>query len=104
MHGDSLPMLSPLGLSNRKPLPLGMGYITMSEESNRSLVRDAITKTFYKFNKRQAIPIHEKENMGKLFDVYKLYGGNSYVCSLMEIANEWEVLSGEDAPSSRQKQ
>ena len=28
MHGDSLPMLSPLGLSNRKPLPLGMGYIT----------------------------------------------------------------------------
>ena len=25
MHGDSLPMLSPLGLSNRKPLPLGMG-------------------------------------------------------------------------------
>ena len=30
MHGDSLPMLSPLGLSNRKPLPLGMGYITKS--------------------------------------------------------------------------
>ena len=78
--------------------------LNMSEESNRSLVRDAITKTFYKFNKRQAIPIHEKENMGKLFDVYKMYGGNSYVCSLMEIANEWEVLSGEDAPSCRIKQ
>ena len=31
MHGDSLPMLSPLGLSNRKPLPLGMGYITAYE-------------------------------------------------------------------------
>ena len=30
MHGDSLPMLSPLGLSNRKPLPLGMGCITGS--------------------------------------------------------------------------
>ena len=28
MHGDSLCMLGPLGLSNRKPLPLGMGYIT----------------------------------------------------------------------------
>ena len=78
--------------------------LNMSEESNRSLVRDAITKTFYKFNKRQAIPIHEKENMGKLFDVYKMYGGNSYVCNLMEIANEWEVLSGEDAPSCRIKQ
>ena len=24
----TLPMLSPLGLSNRKPLPLGVGYIT----------------------------------------------------------------------------
>ena len=78
--------------------------LNMSEESNRSLVRDAITKTFYQFNKRQAIPIHEKENMAKLFDVYKIYGGNSYVCSLMEIANEWEVLSGEDAPSCRIKQ
>ena len=29
MHGDSLPMLAPTGASNRKPLPLGMGYITI---------------------------------------------------------------------------
>ena len=28
MHGDSLLMLAPTGASNRKPLPLGMGYIT----------------------------------------------------------------------------
>ena len=28
MHGDSLPMLAPTGASNRKPPPLGMGYIT----------------------------------------------------------------------------
>lgn len=30
MHGDSLLMLAPIGASNRKPLPLGMGYITTS--------------------------------------------------------------------------
>ena len=35
MHGDSLPMLSPLGLSNRKPLPLGMGYITIWQNPNK---------------------------------------------------------------------
>ena len=31
MHGDSLCMLAPTGASNRKPLPLGMGYITVLE-------------------------------------------------------------------------
>ena len=31
MHGDSLPMLAPTGASNRKPLPLGMGYITANK-------------------------------------------------------------------------
>ena len=36
MHGDSLSMLSPLGLSNRKPLPLGMGYITKTSTVGRT--------------------------------------------------------------------
>ena len=38
MHGDSLPMLAPTGASNRKPLPLGMGYIT--EEITEDSVDD----------------------------------------------------------------
>ena len=37
MHGDSPPMLSPLGLSNRKPLPLDMGYITIIKNAVRCL-------------------------------------------------------------------
>ena len=42
MHGDSLPMLAPTGASNRKPLPLGMGYITLRKESGP---RDTSTPT-----------------------------------------------------------
>ena len=75
----------------------------LSDESNKSLVRDAITKTFYRYCKRQAIPIHEKENMSRLYDVYRGYDGNSYVSSIMRKIDEWEVLSGDDAPSCRVK-
>lgn len=73
------------------------------EETNRALIRDSITKTFYKYCKRQAIPIHERENMNKMFDTYKNLGGNSYIASIMRVVDEWEVLSGDDAPSIRTK-
>lgn len=76
----------------------------IADESNRSLIRDAITKTFYKYCKRQAIPIHEKENMSRLYDVYRKYDGNSYVSGIMHVVEDWEVLSGDDAPSCRAKQ
>ena len=71
------------------------------EETNRALIRDSITKTFYKYCKRRAIPIHERENMNKMFDTYKNLNGNSYIASIMRVVDEWEVLSGDDAPSCR---
>ena len=54
MHGDSLLMLSPLGLSNRKPLPLGMGYITKEDVGKPTEQRQPIKRTLYgkKENKR----------------------------------------------------
>ena len=73
------------------------------EDSNLALMRDTITKTFYKYCKRQAIPIHEKENMSRMYDIYRRFNGNSYICALKEAMDEWEVLSGEDAPSCRPK-
>lgn len=95
IEGGLSALIESVGEINRK--------LGLSEESNRSLVRDAITKIFYKYCKRQAIPIHEKENMARLYDVYRRYSGNSYVCDLMEVANNWEVLSGDDAPSCHTK-
>lgn len=71
------------------------------EETNRALIRDSITKTFYKYCKRRAIPIHERENMSKMFDTYKNLNGNSYIASIMRVVDEWEVLSGDDTPSCR---
>jgi len=44
MHGDSLPMLSPLGLSNRKLPPLGMGYITWKDTNKSNASSDEVAK------------------------------------------------------------
>lgn len=74
-----------------------------SENTDRALIRDSITKTFYKYCRRRAIPIHEKENMSKMFDTYKKLDGNSYIASIMKVVDEWDVLSGEDAPSCKTK-
>ena len=71
-----------------------------SEDTNRALLRDSITKTYYKYNKRRAIPIHEKENMAKMYDTYDKLNGNSYVHGIMRVVGEWQVLSGEDASSN----
>ena len=68
------------------------------EDSNVALIRDGITKTFYVYCRKRAIPIHEKENMGKMFDIYKKYNANSYVGSIMKAVEDWEVLFG-DEPS-----
>ena len=68
------------------------------EDSNVALIRDGITKTFYAYCHQEAIPVHEKENMGKMYDIYKKYNANSYVSSLMKAMDEWDVFFG-DAPS-----
>ena len=68
------------------------------ENSNRAVMKDVITKTYYKYARRRAIPIHEKENISKMFEIYEYIGGNSYVAGLMQKMDEWEVLSGEDVP------
>lgn len=68
------------------------------EDSNVALIRDGITKTFYAYCHKGAIPIHEKENMGKMYDIYHTYNANSYVSSLMKAMGEWDVLFG-DEPS-----
>ena len=69
------------------------------EESNIALIRDGITKTFYKYCHQEAIPVHEKENMGKMFDIYRKYNANSYVGSLMKICDGWDVIFGDESPS-----
>lgn len=73
------------------------------EDSNVALIRDGITKTFYVYCHQAAIPIHEKENMGKMYDIYKKYNANSYVESVMRTVDDWEVLFGNDTPSCNTK-
>lgn len=66
------------------------------EEGNIALIRDGITKTFYAYCHQETIPIHEKENMGKMYDIYRKYNANSYVSSLMKAMDEWDVFFGND--------
>lgn len=70
------------------------------EDSQLAVLKDVITKTYYKYVKRRAIPIHEKENVTKMFEIYKSMRGNSYVGGIMSQIEVWEVLSGADIPVS----
>lgn len=72
----------------------------LSDESNKGLLRDSITKTYYKYRRRKQIPIHEMENIERLYDTYQKYKGNSYVSSIIEVMRDWEELSGEDVPAT----
>ena len=73
------------------------------ETSNLALLGDSITKTYYKYCKRQAIPIHEKEAVSRAYDIYLELHGNSYICGLMKQIEGWGVLYGDDAPSCKVK-
>ena len=72
--------------------------MVIADESSKGLLRDAITRIYYKYRKRQAIPIHEWENVEHLYAVYREYKANTYVSEIMKIMRTWQVLSGEDVP------
>lgn len=74
------------------------------EDSQRAVLKDAITKTYYKYLKRKAIPIHEKENIKRMYEIYDKMDGNSYVEGIIEKIDTWEELSGDDVPYVANKQ
>ena len=74
------------------------------EVSNLALLGDSITKTYYKYCKRQAIPIHEKEAVSRAYDIYLKLNGNSYICGLMRQIEGWGVLYNDEGSPCKVKQ
>lgn len=74
--------------------------MTMAEDSNKSLLLDAITNTYNKYCKKKAIPLHEKKRMSDMCDAYKAYIDDTYVAWIVESSSEWQIISGDGAPPS----
>lgn len=57
------------------------------EEALKCLLRSNITSKYYVYSELGEIPYYEKENIDKMFEQYKMMGGNSYVETIVREIN-----------------
>ena len=57
------------------------------EEALKCLLRSNITSKYYVYSELKEIPYYEKENIDKMFEQYKMMGGNSYVDTVVREIN-----------------
>ena len=57
------------------------------EEALKCLLRSIITCKYYVYSELGKIPYYEKENIDKMFEQYKMMGGNSYVETIVREIN-----------------
>lgn len=55
-----------------------------TNESNRALLRNAITRIYYDNAESKALSHYDKENLLMLYEAYKKEKGNSYVETIVE--------------------
>ena len=60
---------------------------TRQEEALKCLLRSNITSKYYVYSELGEIPYYEKENIDKMFEQYKMMGGNSYVETIVKEIN-----------------
>ena len=60
---------------------------TRQEEALKCLLRSNITSKYYVYSELKEIPYYEKENIDKMFEQYKMMGGNSYVETIVKEIN-----------------
>ena len=60
-------------------------------ETNQALLRNEITKLYYKYLPEQSMPLYARENLMSLYDKYKKEGGNSFIDSLYNDMMIWSV-------------
>lgn len=60
-------------------------------ESQLSLLRDSITRLYFKYLPDKQVPSYERKDMTELFSSYEKMGGNSYVRTIYEEFMEWSV-------------
>ena len=64
---------------------------TRQEEALKCLLRSNITSKYYVYSELKAIPYYEKENIDKMFEQYKMMGGNSYVETIVREINNLPI-------------
>lgn len=63
------------------------------KESQLSLLRDSITRLYFKYLPEKQVPTYGRKDMVNLFESYQRLGGNSYVRTIYEEFMEWQVRS-----------
>ena len=63
------------------------------KESQLSLLRDSITRLYFKYLPEREVPAYGRKDMVNLFESYKRLGGNSYVKTVYEEFMDWPVRS-----------
>lgn len=61
------------------------------EEALKCLLRSNITSKYYVYSELKEIPYYEKENIDKMFEQYKMMGGNSYVATIVHEINQLPI-------------
>jgi AAA15 family ATPase/GTPase len=64
---------------------------TRQEEALKCLLRSNITSKYYVYSELKEIPYYEKENIDKMFEQYKMMGGNSYVDTIVREINQLPI-------------
>lgn len=64
---------------------------TRQEEALKCLLRSNITSKYYVYSELKEIPYYEKENIDKMFEQYKMMGGNSYVETIVSEINQLPI-------------
>jgi len=68
-----------------------MDQYDLQNEALLSMLRDNITKTYYKFIKLGEIPCYERENLVKQYCIYHKMNGNSYIDIIYDELIELDV-------------
>lgn len=64
---------------------------TRQEEALKCLLRSNITSKYYVYSELKEIPCYEKENIDRMFEQYKMMGGNSYVETIVHEINSLPI-------------
>lgn len=61
------------------------------QESQLSILRDDITRLYFKYLEDKQVPFYARKDMVQLYETYTDMGGNSYVKTIYDEFMEWPV-------------
>lgn len=63
-----------------------------SQVVDKAMIKDSITRIYYKYHRRKQIPINVRENAFHLLEVYDSLHGNSFVHDLVDQMKTWQII------------